>query len=526
MSSPRHIQVLLERSWLTYICDKIRHRKYPGNVSAICRMNLRHHSELSPSQKALVDFQSCGEQFTNDAKKYFGDVSPTCPFCRNCDDNRLHRFEECTFFQPVRREFPLLFNNWSSLPMQAKAYSLWPEPPMYDQFLCLLHSIPFPQVDRLEDDNIHIAFTDGSCKWQKYPDIRISSLAAIEVLGNGSSAVIHSGLVPGQQSIYRGEILAGTVAVLRFYHVRIFTDNAAFLKTAKKILHCHRLQLPIHLPEEERDLWSLFALALTAKSRVEIVKTKAHTEWAKSSDAQVRFEGFYNGLADSAAKTVIATFAGCFPKYDEMCRAYLKQLSFAKHMAKFHARIGEFASLKPTVNNVESEVAVVGNVIGHPFFAAPTCDDDELPHDLSRSFLIVLRNWIVDMEWYENTEDSLHDMSWHELFGCFLISTHTFPPVLTKHGEVTLDDNEDAIVYTHTFTQGLKTWRRYVRAIEKAIPNLLPRKIPSAASMTRWKRKGPGVVGRIYQSVELRHIIHQWLASPTKRLSWPFWGDM
>ena len=70
MSSPRHIQFLLERSWLTYICDKIRHRKYLGNVSSICRMNLRHHSELSSSQKALVDFQSCGEQFTNDAKKY------------------------------------------------------------------------------------------------------------------------------------------------------------------------------------------------------------------------------------------------------------------------------------------------------------------------------------------------------------------------------------------------------------------------------------------------------------------------
>ena len=209
-----------------------------------------------------------------------------------------------------------------------------------------------------------------------------------------------------------------------------------------------------------------------------------------------------------------------------MCRAYLKQLSFTKHMAKFHARIGEFASLKPSSNNAESEVSIVGNVTGHPFFAAPTCDDDELPHELSRSFLIVLRNWIVDLEWYENTEDSLYDTSWHELFGCFLISTHTFPPVLTKHGKVTLDDNEDAIVYTHTFTQGLKTWRRYVRAIEKVIPDLLPRKINSAASMTRWKRKGPGVVGRTYQSVEMRHIIHHWLASPTKRLSWPFWGDM
>ena len=203
----------------------------------------------------------------------------------------------------------------------------WPEPPMYNQFLCLLHSIPGGGV-----------FITSEFSLTTRPSSR---------------------------------------PLRRFYTATFF------------------LQLPIHLAEKERDLWSLFALALTAKSRVEIVKTKAHTEWAKSSDAQ--FEGFYNDLAESAAKTVIATFAGCFPKYDEMCRGYLKQLSFAKHMAKFHARIGEFASLKPTVNNVESEVAVVGNVIGHPFFAAPTCDDDELPHDLSRSFLIVLRNWIVDL---------------------------------------------------------------------------------------------------------------------------------
>ena len=113
-------------------------------------------------------------------------------------------------------------------------------------------------------------------------------------------------------------------------------------------------------------------------------------------DAQVRFEGFYNDLADSAAKTVIATFAGCFPKYDGMCRAYLKQLSFAKHMAKFHARIGELNLHLSSMNKVESEVSVVGIVTGHPFFAAPTCDDDELPPDLSRSFLIVLQGTVSE----------------------------------------------------------------------------------------------------------------------------------
>jgi len=105
---------------------------------------------------------------------------------------------------------------------------------MYDQFLTLLHRIPFPHIHRLEDDYIHIAFTDGSCKWQTNPDIRISSFAAIEVLENRNNAVIHSGKVPGNKAHAGGEILAGTVAVMRFHHIRIFTDNAAFLKNCEE----------------------------------------------------------------------------------------------------------------------------------------------------------------------------------------------------------------------------------------------------------------------------------------------------
>ena len=83
---------------------------------------------------------------------------------------------------------------------------------MYDEFLSLLHRIPFPTVRKSENNDTHLVFTDGSCRWQKFSDIRISSYAAIEVLDNGSSNLIDCGLVPGQQSIYRGEILAGTVS--------------------------------------------------------------------------------------------------------------------------------------------------------------------------------------------------------------------------------------------------------------------------------------------------------------------------
>ena len=109
MSSSKHILFLLERSWLFFVCDKVRHRKWLGGISSIFRMHLKHLDNLSPSQRSLLHFQSCGEQFTNDAKKYFGDVSATCPYCGRADDSRMHRFVHCEYFQPIRSEFPIFF---------------------------------------------------------------------------------------------------------------------------------------------------------------------------------------------------------------------------------------------------------------------------------------------------------------------------------------------------------------------------------------------------------------------------------
>ena len=524
MSSPKHICYLLERSWMSHVCQKVQHRKYLRNIQSICRMNLKHLKGLSSSQRALVDFQSCGERFTNDAKKYFGEVSPICPFCQNGNDSRLHRFEECCFFEPVRKEFPHLFANWAALPLQAKTYSLWPEPPMFEEFMSLLHCIPFPSLQRLPGNDLHIVFSDGSCKWQKYPDIRISSFAAVEVLENGNSQVFSCGLVPGQQSIYRGEILAGTVAVMRFTRVHIYTDNVAFLRTARKILSCHRRGVPFHLPEEERDIWSLFAMSLTQDSEVTIVKTKAHTDWIKSDNESRRFEGYYNELADTAAKAVISSFSKSFPKYDEMCKAFLNQLSFATLMAKFHARIGEFASLKDVAQEDCSNDTQVKEVVGEAFFISPIQFHLEFPEKTSHSFLRVLAEWFSDMEWFERTSDGASDTSWHELFGCFLFTTRTYPPVQTTQGDLSIEDHVDAIVYTHTYGQGLKTWRRYVGILLKQVPDLLPRKVKSATSLARWKRRGPGVAGRIQQDEQTRRDVDYWMSS-TKKLGWPIFAD-
>ena len=88
-----------------------------------------------------------------------------------------------------------------------------------------------------------------------------------------------------------------------------------------------------------------------------------------------------------------------------------------------------------------------------------------------------------------------------------------------------IDDHEGVILYSHTFTQGFKTWRRYSSVIQKQLPEILPRKIPISKSILRWNRKGAGLTGRIPMSQEVRATLHQWLSLPKKNLPWPFFDS-
>ena len=57
---------------------------------------------------------------------------------------------------------------------------------------------------------------------------------------------------------------------MRYQSVTIYTDNLAFLKTARTILRNHREGKIMFAPEEERDLWTLMMLSLDANSCIYI----------------------------------------------------------------------------------------------------------------------------------------------------------------------------------------------------------------------------------------------------------------
>ena len=253
-----------------------------------------------------------------------------------------------------------------------------------------------------------------------------------------------------------------------------------------------------------------------------VKKTKAHVKWDKSSDPVVRWEGFYNDLADCAAKKVLSSFSKEFPFYDQLCKAFLKQLNNAKSMALFHARIGEFASTNKHRCEAFVPSSMIGDVEGQIIFTPGTLDEVHVKNGMSIRFAHIVYEWLNGLQWFHQTDDGLTDISWVELFGAFLLCCETFPPVSTRDGDQLLDDNEDVVLYSHTFGQGMKTWRRYVAIIEKQCPLIFPTKIPVSKSICKWNRKGAGLSGRISMTHEIKSTLHQWLSLRNRNLPWPF----
>lgn len=75
-------------------------------------------------------------------------------------------------------------------------------------FQAACDSISFPTVGQVDVEQVVEAFTDGSCIHPKDKALRIAA-GAVVVSHLGQSTTVWKGLLGGQQSIFRAEILAG-----------------------------------------------------------------------------------------------------------------------------------------------------------------------------------------------------------------------------------------------------------------------------------------------------------------------------
>lgn len=153
--------------------------------------------------------------------------------------------------------------------------------------------------------------------YPKFADLRVSAGAVVLAKPGTQPKLLWSGLVPGQQGVFRAELLAAAVAAGSYWSVVIHSDCKALVRKAERLLHRHRLGLPVTLPKSHRDLWEVFWRNATAdQSWVRVVWTPAHRN-IRGLTGLEQWKALHNQYADCQAKNACASFVERCPAYSE-----------------------------------------------------------------------------------------------------------------------------------------------------------------------------------------------------------------
>ena len=261
----------------------------------------------------------------------------TCPFCGG-QDTRRHRILQCPHFEHLRVKWdapiPL-----QSLPASALEFGLWPDIDEARPFQAACDSISFPTVDQVAVEQTVETFTDGSCLHPKDKALRIAA-GAVVVSHDGQPVTVWKGLLGGQQSIFRAEVLAGAVAVGSFSKVHVFSDCLSFVRIARRLASDWCDGRRPRMPSKHRDLWQYFWRHLTRcdQGNVEFSWVPSHQALGQLVGREA-FEAQHNAVADAEAKSVLAAFV----QRSEAYRSYVERFQFreicAKKLASLHAAI-------------------------------------------------------------------------------------------------------------------------------------------------------------------------------------------
>ncbi len=527
LSNMKHILNVQSQSWMCYVAKKVRHRKYLHEATSFRTFDFRHLKGLTFGQRNLLEFQMVGEQFTADVTTHFDPEGENkCKWC-GLPDSKQHRFESCAAFSHVRARHPGIIAIWSSLPIEARFFSLWPCDERYEDFQSLLSLVKFPEINRMVNDELVHLFVDGSCQHQAHQDIRISSGSVVLVRPHAEFEVVWSGMTPSadQQSL-RGEILAGCVATASFQKCCIYTDNSTFYSVATGIVDALRKGLTPLVPKEHSDLWVFFFRCLNGSDLhcLRFVKVKGHLDWKTQTTDYLKWTAWYNNLADLAAKQVLVSFRDACPEYVQLCRRYFRDLKRAEALAQYHVDIAEYATTgteKFEVDEFELPVMLqtIGEIIRGPTDVFPLIT----PDGFNDRYMRLLQAWACNLTIFKYTESGFEDTSWLECFLIFLWHSKVRPPVRLQNNDVLADENPDTVILEGSFADGMKTFRRYVACIENHSQIFPNDRCSVVASMRSWKRTCPGFSGQISITEECENFLVGYFARHTnrKRLSWP-----
>eukprot|EP00435_Cladocopium_sp_Y103_P008435 s1164_g2.t1 len=411
------VRRVLESSWLDQVAANLRHRKACEDVQHIDSELSRAWIKFPLAEQSLLLTQLTGVTYTRDCLSHAVglEVSRACPLC-GMDDSRLHRVKFCEAVQSLRRPF-MDFLDQRALPDHTWAFGLWDEPSEVRDWQASMCEIDWP-FDLVSTTTARqFVFSDGSCLSPRNPRLSVAGGAVILAHSNGNYEVVWSGLVPGlEQSSYRGELLAITVALASFSCVTVFCDNQEVVKVAARLLKLPFGQRESCLPSEHRDLWSFFCVRTAARLwGPSVVRwVKAHQNPALLQ-GEARILATFNGYADAEAKKVVIARAR-HETYRGLFTALHQGKVLAAKLADLHVAIAQAFVEVDQVPGIPLDPAG----FGYGALAAGS--------QVHTGFGDTLVSWLGSLRWYHTCAAGWTHTSAVELLWQFIYDTGWLPP--------------------------------------------------------------------------------------------------
>ena len=454
------IRRVLETSWLDNVAANTRHRKACEHLQSIDAAFSRTWQRYPLEEQALLLTQITGVTYTRDCLSHAVglEVSRACPLCGQ-DDSRLHRAQHCQAVQDLRAPFLAMLGS-RVLPAHTWAYGLWDEPAGLRDWQADTCQLAWPFVPVSTSRERHFLFTDGSCLSPRDSKLSISGGAVVLAFPTGQYEVVWSGLVPGlDQSSYRAELLAITVALASFQVATVFCDNQQVVRGVTRLLKLPAERRLGQAPLEHRDLWSLFCRLTSERSwGPSVVRwVKAHRNPA-GLVGEERILAIFNGHADAEAKKVVVARARS-AAYRELFCAVQADKELTTSLADMHVAIAKaFIEVdRPIV--VQLEVAGF-SVCGRGSGVGPL----EAGAQVHEAFGRVLCEWLSTLRWYPSSAAGWTCMSALELLWQFVFDTGRMPPFWYEGRWRLLEESALNSFVLPRMSQLFRTWVQALRS--------------------------------------------------------------
>ena len=312
------MQELLMRAqwtWTSVVANKVSHRPSFRGFEGVDLLHTRQaYQSFDPYDQGIIRKFLHGASFTNaHAKHWSDDGSELCALCGGVDSVR-HRLWDCPGTDSLRAQLSDdVIAASHSQPAVLLEHGWTLRAPLALSWFRYLDSLSVPQVDPCWAPACPILdmFTDGSCLFPRYPDLRMASFSVVlskpfQLSYDHSwfQPVVAQPLPGIVQTAYRAELMAVIVAMQHALHakgcIRIWTDCLNVVKAHHKYIQDGR-QIKPNGKNADLLTWFLDLALQLGPQRLAILKVPAHENKQDYANDLERWLVEGNSAADKAA---------------------------------------------------------------------------------------------------------------------------------------------------------------------------------------------------------------------------------